>query len=155
MNIWFVYRNISQNALDLKCIEVWLISYTLFTFFALLEYFVVLFRIRYDNHWLHKKQDLDRLNATTWEHPSENTQPTLAAVAAAISAASNNTNSTNHHRLTQLPTLTHNCVTNNRVDKLRLFGGSSKIVPQEETQDHRTTERASPQSAIIGVSPTL
>jgi hypothetical protein len=28
-------------------------------------------------------------------------------------------------------------------------------VPQEETQDHRTTERASPQSAIIGVSPTL
>ncbi|KAE8738203.1 hypothetical protein FOCC_FOCC016332 [Frankliniella occidentalis] len=53
-------RNNSPNALELKCIEVWLISCTLFVFFALLEYFVVLFGIRYDKHWRHKKRDLER-----------------------------------------------------------------------------------------------
>lgn len=154
MNKCFVYRNNSPNALELKCIEVWLISCTLFVFFALLEYFVVLFGIRYDKHWRHKKQDLERINATTWERPSENTQPTLAAVAAAAAAAaaSNNTNSTNHHRPTHLPPLVHHRVTNNRVDNLRLFGGSSKIVPQEEIQDHHTKEMTSLQSTIIRVS---
>jgi len=123
-------------------------------FFALLEYFVVLFGIRYDKYWRHKKQDLERINATTWERPNENTQPALAAVAAAAAAAaaSNNTNSTNHHRPTQLPPLLHHRVTNNRVDNLRLFGGSSKIVPQEETQDHHTKQMASPRSTIIRVS---
>jgi len=153
MNKCFVYRNNSPNALELKCIEVWLISCTLFVFFALLEYFVVLFGIRYDKYWRHKKQDLERINATTWERPNENTQPALAAVAAAAAAAaSNNTNSTNHHRHTQLPPLLHHRVTNNRVDNLRLFGGSSKIVPQEETQDHHTKQMAPAQSTIIRVS---
>jgi len=155
MNKCFAYRNNSPNALELKCIEVWLISCTLFVFFALLEYFVVLFGIRYDKYWRHKKQDLERINATTWERPNENTQPALAAVAAAATAAaaaSNNTNSTNHHRPTQLPPLLHHRVTNNRVDNLRLFGGSSKIVPQEETQDHHTKQMASPRSTIIRVS---
>lgn len=134
---------------------MWLISCTLFVFFALLEYFVVLFGIRYDKHWRHKKQDLERINATTWERPSENTQPALAAVtaaAAAAAAASNNTNSTNHYRPVQLPPLLHHRITNNRVDNLRLFGGSSKIVPQEEIQDHHTKELASPPSTRIGVS---
>ncbi|KAJ1530478.1 hypothetical protein ONE63_005377 [Megalurothrips usitatus] len=56
-------RNNSPNALELKCIEVWLISCTLFVFFALLEYFVVLFGIRYDKHWRHKKRDLERQQA--------------------------------------------------------------------------------------------
>jgi len=153
MNKCFVYRNNSPNALELKCIEVWLISCTLFVFFALLEYFVVLFGIRYDKYWRHKKQDLERINATTWQRPNENTQPALAAVAAAAAAAaSNNANSNNHHRPTQLPPLLHHRVTNNRVDNLRLFGGSSKIVPQEETQDHHTKQTALPQSTIIGVS---
>jgi len=152
MNKCFVYRNNSPNALELKCIEVWLISCTLFVFFALLEYFVVLFGIRYDKYWRHKKQDLERINATTWERPNENTQPALAAVAAAAAAASNNSNSTNHHRPTQLPPLLHNRATNNRVDNLHLFGGSSKIVPHEETQDHHTKQMASPQSTIIRVS---
>lgn len=53
------YRNNSPSALELKCIEVWLISCTMFVFFALLEYFIVLFGIRYDKHWRHKKKDLD------------------------------------------------------------------------------------------------
>lgn len=53
-------RNNSPSALELKCIEVWLISCTLFVFLALVEYFVVLFGMRYDKHWRHKKRDLDR-----------------------------------------------------------------------------------------------
>ncbi|KAF4522028.1 hypothetical protein B566_EDAN010905 [Ephemera danica] len=44
-------RNNSPNALELKCIEVWLISCILFVFVALLEYFVVLFAMRYDKNW--------------------------------------------------------------------------------------------------------
>ncbi|XP_049289655.1 glycine receptor subunit alpha-2-like isoform X1 [Anopheles funestus] len=44
-------RNNSPDALELKCLEVWLISCTLFVFFALMEYFIVLFGIRYDKHW--------------------------------------------------------------------------------------------------------
>ncbi|VVC40561.1 Hypothetical protein CINCED_3A003619 [Cinara cedri] len=52
-------RNNSPSALELKCIEVWLISCTLFVFLALVEYFVVLFGMRYDKHWRHKKRDLD------------------------------------------------------------------------------------------------
>lgn len=31
--------------------QVWLISCTLFVFLALMEYFIVLFSIRYDKHW--------------------------------------------------------------------------------------------------------
>ncbi|XP_028170781.1 gamma-aminobutyric acid receptor subunit delta-like isoform X2 [Ostrinia nubilalis] len=50
----------SPDALELKCIEVWLISCTLFVFFALLEYFVVLFGIRYDKNWSRRRQDLRR-----------------------------------------------------------------------------------------------
>jgi hypothetical protein len=149
-----VHRNNSPNALELKCIEVWLISCTLFVFFALLEYFVVLFGIRYDKHWRHKKQDLERINATTWERPTENTQPTLAAVAAAATAAAatNNTNASNHHRPTQLPPLLHHRATTNRVDNLRLFGGNSKIMPQDNTQDRHTKDMASPRSTMIRVS---
>ncbi|XP_060836653.1 glycine receptor subunit alpha-2-like isoform X2 [Rhopalosiphum padi] len=52
-------RNNSPSALELKCIEVWLISCTLFVFLALVEYFIVLFGMRYDKHWRHKKHDLD------------------------------------------------------------------------------------------------
>lgn len=149
-----VHRNNSPNALELKCIEVWLISCTLFVFFALLEYFVVLFGIRYDKYWRHKKQDLERINATTWERPNENVQPTLAAVAAAATAAaaSNNINTTNHHRPAQLPPLLHHRVSNNRVDNLRLFGGNSKIMPQEETQGHHAKEMTSPRTTVIRVS---
>ncbi|KAM3963051.1 glycine receptor subunit alpha-4 [Aphomia sociella] len=50
----------SPDALELKCIEVWLISCTLFVFFALMEYFVVLFGIRYDKSWSSRRQDLRR-----------------------------------------------------------------------------------------------
>ncbi|XP_026686531.1 glycine receptor subunit alpha-3-like [Diaphorina citri] len=54
-------RNNSPSALELKCIEVWLISCTCFVFLAMLEYFIVLFGIRYDKHWRHKHRDLDHL----------------------------------------------------------------------------------------------
>ncbi|BES95402.1 glycine receptor beta [Nesidiocoris tenuis] len=57
-------RNNSPSALELKCIEVWLISCTLFVFFALLEYFIVLFGIRYDKHWRHKKQEIETFSIT-------------------------------------------------------------------------------------------
>lgn len=51
-------RNNSPDALELKCIEVWLISCTLFVFLALMEYFIVLFGIRYDKHWRTVKKQL-------------------------------------------------------------------------------------------------
>ncbi|KAL1451504.1 hypothetical protein WDU94_005875 [Cyamophila willieti] len=54
-------RNNSPSALELKCIEVWLISCTCFVFLAMLEYFIVLFGIRYDKAWRHKHRDLDHL----------------------------------------------------------------------------------------------
>lgn len=50
----------SPDALELKCIEVWLISCTIFVFLALLEYFVVLFGIRYDKSWSQRRQDIRR-----------------------------------------------------------------------------------------------
>ncbi|XP_026758040.1 gamma-aminobutyric acid receptor subunit delta-like isoform X2 [Galleria mellonella] len=50
----------SPDALELKCIEVWLISCTIFVFLALMEYFVVLFGIRYDKSWSRRRQDLRR-----------------------------------------------------------------------------------------------
>ncbi|XKL61113.1 hypothetical protein PGB90_008170 [Kerria lacca] len=52
-------RNNSPNALELKGIEVWIISCTLFVFLALMEYFIVLFGMRYDKHWRHPKQESD------------------------------------------------------------------------------------------------
>ncbi|XP_026724570.1 glycine receptor subunit alpha-4-like isoform X2 [Trichoplusia ni] len=50
----------SPDALELKCIEVWLISCTIFVFLALMEYFVVLFGIRYDKSWSRRRADLRR-----------------------------------------------------------------------------------------------
>ncbi|XP_013195946.1 glycine receptor subunit alpha-2 isoform X1 [Amyelois transitella] len=50
----------SPDALELKCIEVWLIWCTIFVFLALMEYFVVLFGIRYDKSWCQRRQDLRR-----------------------------------------------------------------------------------------------
>ncbi|PSN30364.1 hypothetical protein C0J52_25959 [Blattella germanica] len=154
-------RNNSPSALELKCIEVRLISCTLFVFFALLEYFIVLFGIRYDKFWRHKKRDLDRINATSLDRPNENSQPTtLAAVAAAAAAAavaSNNVATAtpaatnNHHRPAQLPPILHHRVGTNRVDNLRLFGGNSKIVPEEGSQHLQTKEVAPPRATVIGM----
>lgn len=60
MNRTYVdFRNNSPNALELKSIEVWLISCTLFVFLALMEYFIVLFGMRYDKHWRHPKHEFD------------------------------------------------------------------------------------------------
>lgn len=53
------YRYNSPNSLQLKAIEVWIISCTLFVFFALIEYFIVLFGMRYDKHWRHPKKEFD------------------------------------------------------------------------------------------------
>ena len=39
------------NRKSLLPFQVWLISCTLFVFLALMEYFIVLFGIRYDKHW--------------------------------------------------------------------------------------------------------
>lgn len=68
-------RNNSPDALELKCIEVhkhnfllhsnsicksnlqvWLLCCTFFVFLALMEYFIVLFGIRYDKHWRQQKK---------------------------------------------------------------------------------------------------
>ncbi|XP_037973837.2 gamma-aminobutyric acid receptor subunit delta isoform X3 [Plutella xylostella] len=54
----------SPDALELKCIEVWLISCTIFVFLALLEYFVVLFGIRYDKSWCTRRAELRRAHST-------------------------------------------------------------------------------------------
>ncbi|XP_037926157.1 glycine receptor subunit alpha-4-like isoform X2 [Hermetia illucens] len=55
-------RNNSPDALELKCIEVWLISCTIFVFLALMEYFIVLFGIRYDKHWRSAKRRISSLS---------------------------------------------------------------------------------------------
>ncbi|XP_055312389.1 glycine receptor subunit alpha-2-like [Sitodiplosis mosellana] len=68
-------RNNSPNALELKCIEVWLISCTLFVFLALMEYFIVLFGIRYDKHWRKAKPKTPSV-------PSHNLTSTAAAATA-------------------------------------------------------------------------
>ncbi|XP_066996201.2 glycine receptor subunit alpha-4-like [Anabrus simplex] len=116
-------RNNSPNALELKCIEVWLISCTLFVFFALIEYFVVLFGIRYDKHWRHKKRDLDRIANAGTNAPANSDNNTAA----------NNAAANNHHRpithMSQLPPLIHHRG-GSRIDNLRLFGGS-KVAPQD------------------------
>uniref|UniRef100_A0A336NB18 CSON012631 protein n=1 Tax=Culicoides sonorensis TaxID=179676 RepID=A0A336NB18_CULSO len=51
-------RNNSPEALELKSIEVWLISCTLFVFLSLMEYFIILFGMRYDKHWRQGKKKL-------------------------------------------------------------------------------------------------
>ncbi|XP_063697831.1 glycine receptor subunit alpha-4-like [Culicoides brevitarsis] len=51
-------RNNSPEALELKSIEVWLISCTLFVFLSLMEYFIILFGMRYDKHWRHAKKKI-------------------------------------------------------------------------------------------------
>lgn len=58
-------RNNSPDALELKCLEVWLISCTLFVFLALMEYFIVLFGIRYDKHWRTSKTLITGLASPT------------------------------------------------------------------------------------------
>ncbi|XP_055859106.1 glycine receptor subunit alpha-2-like [Episyrphus balteatus] len=58
-------RNNSPDALELKCLEVWLISCTLFVFLALMEYFIVLFGIRYDKHWRTSKTLIPGLASPT------------------------------------------------------------------------------------------
>ena len=42
---------ILYNLLSLSHIKVWLLCCTFFVFLALMEYFIVLFGIRYDSHW--------------------------------------------------------------------------------------------------------
>lgn len=48
-----IYRWITyiSNHFNFSLTQVWLISCTLFVFLALMEYFIVLFSIRYDKHW--------------------------------------------------------------------------------------------------------
>lgn len=137
-------RNNSPDALELKCIEVWLISCTLFVFFALIEYFVVLFGIRYDKHWRHKKRDLERVHNN--------------AAPAASDSQNNVTNNllTNNHipnpsttpirHMNQLPPLLtrRSGASSSRVDNLRLFG-ISKVAPQD---GEAVKERVSPSNVI-------
>ena len=61
----------------------------------------------------------------------------VAAAAAAAAQASNNAATNNHLRPTQLPPILHHRSGTNRVDNLRLFGGSSKIVPEQGTQQSK------------------
>lgn len=115
--------NNSPNALELKCIEVWIISCTLFVFLSLLEYFVVLFGMRYEKHWRHKKKDLERITKELTSGisppvPVQNPTNTLAQAPSNQSLTVPN-DAANHH------------VANQRVDSLRIFG-TGKVVPVPE-----------------------
>ncbi|CAO1308217.1 unnamed protein product [Diamesa hyperborea] len=72
-------RNNSPDALELKCIEVWLLCCTFFVFLALMEYFIVLFGIRYDKHWRQQKKihthlvaQAQQVHLPTQPSPSQN-----------------------------------------------------------------------------------
>ncbi|KAL7049363.1 hypothetical protein ACKWTF_003667 [Chironomus riparius] len=68
-------RNNSPDALELKSIEVWLLCCTFFVFLALMEYFIVLFGIRYDSHW-RRTQFVAQAHAASGLHP----QPSPARI---------------------------------------------------------------------------
>lgn len=71
-------------------LQVWLISCILFVFLALMEYFIVLFGIRYDKHWRTentKKQSIANIAAAAFA--------STAATASASSSATTTTSSNN------------------------------------------------------------
>ncbi|KAK3930956.1 Gamma-aminobutyric acid receptor subunit beta [Frankliniella fusca] len=143
-------RNNSPNALELKCIEVWLISCTLFVFFALLEYFVVLFGIRYDKHWRHKKRDLERQQQLQQQQQQQAQQiqqiaqvwagdrvklPPLAhhRRSGSNSTASMAANNIGMSSLTEAPPPAPAAAT----PSPRLLQGSSKVSPHADLPRHR------------------
>ncbi|KAL0272175.1 UNVERIFIED_CONTAM: hypothetical protein PYX00_005255 [Menopon gallinae] len=148
-------RNNSPNALELKCIEVWIISCTLFVFLSLLEYFVVLFGMRYEKHWRHKKKDLERL-------ANELASPQVQTAVTSLQSLTPNVGdaSANHIRSHMQPlirrssssTMAANATTatttlttaataaNQRVDNLRIFG-TGKVVPVPEKVKNSTGHR--------------
>ncbi|XP_055611229.1 glycine receptor subunit alpha-2-like isoform X2 [Uranotaenia lowii] len=83
-------RNNSPDALELKCLEVWLISCTLFVFFALMEYFIVLFGIRYDKHW---RVVAKQSHATHVAPPAVQLQSTLSLGPNTVETPMNSTHS--------------------------------------------------------------
>ncbi|KAK6625241.1 hypothetical protein RUM43_005535 [Polyplax serrata] len=124
-------RNNSPNALELKCIEVWIISCTLFVFLSLLEYFVVLFGMRWEKHWRHKKKDLDRLT----KELSANQMQAAVEVLQAMKSSSDAQHLVTNNSL--LPSVTDNSLgssgSNSRVpgQSVRMHA-PGKVVPTPE-----------------------
>ncbi|XP_077283054.1 glycine receptor subunit alpha-4-like isoform X2 [Arctopsyche grandis] len=112
-------RNNSPKALELKCIEVWLISCTLFVFLALIEYFIVLFGIRYDKHWRHKPKDLDKPCEPPPPPPPLPPPTVLVNHTQALMQGT-----------AELPLLIHRGQNGNRIENLRAFG-HRKIGPED------------------------
>ncbi|XP_052873845.1 glycine receptor subunit alpha-2-like [Anopheles cruzii] len=111
-------RNNSPDALELKCLEVWLISCTLFVFFALMEYFIVLFGIRYDKHWRVSKSHHHHLSSMP---PSITLQ---SAVTLAQSTMDTSINSASFQRENGLEPSA----------ALKVSGGGNKIQPQDHSK---------------------
>lgn len=67
---------------DVSCFanffKVWLISCTLFVFLALMEYFIVLFGIRYDKHWRAPPPTSKSL-VSTFRHSPSRIHPTSSS----------------------------------------------------------------------------
>lgn len=82
------------------CEQVWLISCTLFVFLALMEYFIVLFGIRYDKHWRKAKPKTPSI-------PTHNLTSTTASATATtnLSQATENDVSWPFHSMLHLSTI--------------------------------------------------
>ncbi|XP_050094626.1 glycine receptor subunit alpha-1-like [Anopheles aquasalis] len=121
-------RNNSPDALELKCLEVWLISCTLFVFFALMEYFIVLFGIRYDKHWRVAR-------AAQAQHHASSMPPSITLQSAVTLAQHQSTMDTSMNSATfQRENGLENSAT------LKVTSGSNKIQP---TQEHSKATSAS------------
>ncbi|XP_035785091.1 glycine receptor subunit alpha-1-like isoform X2 [Anopheles albimanus] len=121
-------RNNSPDALELKCLEVWLISCTLFVFFALMEYFIVLFGIRYDKHWRVAR-------AVQAQHHASSMPPSITLQSAVTLAQHQSTMDTSMNSATfQRENGLESSAT------LKVTSGSNKIQP---TQEHSKATSAS------------
>lgn len=130
-------RNNSPDALDLKSIEVnentstnisfvsvtetfvyfqvWLLSCTFFVFLALMEYFVVLFGIRYDSHW-RRSQFAAHVQAQAHSHQ----QPSPARITISSPSSHSSPNLTVPTSISNLP--------NVETPVRKLSGGSRSIL---------------------------
>lgn len=121
-------RNNSPDALELKSIEVWLISCTLFVFFALMEYFIVLFGIRYDKHWRTAAKAAQNQISTPIIPPTPSPTPAPTVTLTTMLATSNATS--------ESPMTSVQCQRRNGIESAaRFFTSVNKIQPEDRSRD--------------------
>lgn len=119
-------RNNSPDALELKSIEVWLISCTLFVFFALMEYFIVLFGIRYDKHWRNVTKASQNEISTPVIPPSPLPIPAATATLTTMLSTAHTTSESSSSQ---------NQRKNGIENATRFFTSVNKIQPEDRSKD--------------------